>query len=108
MSASQAHSRYRYREDLFPSLAFRRAYDALARTRGDRADIEYVRILHLAASTMQSTVESALEQLLEAGETFDYATVQRLAAPHESTHPHVRIAAPDLSIYDAFLAGGAR
>jgi hypothetical protein len=45
-----AFARYRYREELFPSLVFRRAYDALREQRGERADVEYVRILHLAAS----------------------------------------------------------
>ena len=33
-----AFARYRYREDLYPSVTFRRAYDALVRTRGVRAD----------------------------------------------------------------------
>lgn len=42
-----AFRRYRYREELFPSLTFRRAYDALAGWRGERADVEYVRVLHL-------------------------------------------------------------
>jgi hypothetical protein len=102
-----AFARYRYREDLFPSLTFRRAYDALVETRGEHADVEYVRILHLAASTMESGVEAALRALLDAGASFDYAEVQRLAAPHELEHPVVHIPAPDLSVYDGFLAGGA-
>lgn len=42
---------YRFREDLFSSLVFRCAYDALRSRRGDRGNVEYVRILHLAAST---------------------------------------------------------
>ncbi len=103
-----AFARYRYREDLFPSVAFRRAYDALRRGRGDRAEVEYVRILHLAASTMESTVEAALVALLDAGALPEYVAVQRLAAPHDPEHPVVHIAEPDLSVYDAFLAGGAR
>ena len=45
-----AFARYRWREELFPSLVFRRAYDALRSRLGERADAEYVRILHLAAS----------------------------------------------------------
>jgi hypothetical protein len=57
---------------------------------------------------MESTVEAALSALLDAGESFDYAGVQRLAAPHQSEHPVVHIAAPDLASYDAFLAGGVR
>ena len=38
-----AFAGYKYREELFPSMTFRRAYDALRATRGDRADIEYLR-----------------------------------------------------------------
>ena len=71
-----AFARYRFREQLFPTLNFRRAYDALREWRGERADVEYVRILHLAATTMEATVDSALALLLEAGEPFDYAMVR--------------------------------
>jgi hypothetical protein len=103
-----AFARYKYREDLFPSMTFRRAYDALRAARGDRADVEYVRILHLAASTMESTVEVAVALLLEQGRPFDYVTVRELAAPERPAVPDVQIAAPDLRVYDALLAGGAR
>jgi hypothetical protein len=102
-----AFARYRFREDLFPSLIFRRAYDALVARRGDRADVEYVRILHLAASTMESLVEAALARLLESGEPLDYAAVKALASPDPPTVPSVAIAAPDLSAYDRLLGGVA-
>ena len=46
-----AFARYRFREQMFPTMTFRLAYDALKRWRGERADVEYVRILHLAATT---------------------------------------------------------
>ena len=46
-----AFARYRFREQLFPTRHFRVAYDALREWRGERADVEYVRILHLAATT---------------------------------------------------------
>ena len=46
-----AFARYRFREELFPSLVFRAAYDALGRTHGERADVEYVRLLHPATTT---------------------------------------------------------
>ena len=59
-----AFARYRFREQMFPSMTFRLAYDALREWRGERADVEYVRILHLAAMTMESTVDSALALLL--------------------------------------------
>jgi hypothetical protein len=101
-----AFARYRYREDLFPSLVFRRAYDALQGSRGLRADVEYVRILHLAASTLEAHVEAALETLLTNGVPLDYAAVKALAQPEAPTVPPVCIGAPDLSIYDRLLSSG--
>ena len=99
-----AFARYRYREDLFPSLVFRRAYDSLVARRGDRADVEYVRILHLAASTMESLVEKALDGLLAIDAAFDYAAVKAQCAPEPAAFPVVAIGAPDLGIYDGLLA----
>jgi hypothetical protein len=101
-----AFAAYRYREDLFPSLVFRCAYDALRTRRGDRADVEYVRILHLAASTSELAVTEALTALLERGEAFDYAAVKALAQPAAPAVPEVRIRVPDLGHYDALLAAG--
>jgi hypothetical protein len=102
-----AFARYRFREELFPTMTFRRAYDRLRRWRGERADVEYVRILHLAASTMEVQVERALNDLLEHGEPFDYAAVKAIAHPEPSKIPVVSIPEPDLSKYDRFH-GGAR
>ena len=99
-----AFARYRYREELFPSMTFRRAYDALVDARGERADVEYVRILHLAASTMEADVERALTTLLERGERFDYIAVKTLASPDKPAVPEVHIPPPDLSEYDRLLA----
>ena len=50
-----AFARYRFRAQLFPTMHFRLAYDALREWRGERADVEYVRFLHLAATTMEAT-----------------------------------------------------
>lgn len=100
-----AFARYRFREELFPSMTFRRAYDALRTSRGDRADVEYVRILHLAASTMESLVEAALVTLLEAGSRFDYDAVRAIASPERPKVPVVHIGAPDLAAYDALIGG---
>ncbi len=102
-----AFARYRFREELFPSLVFRRAYDALVEAHGDRADVEYVRILHLAASTMQADVEKVLQALLARGERPDFITVKALAAPESPTIPVVHIPPPDLSVYDRLIGGEA-
>jgi hypothetical protein len=101
-----AFAAYRFREDLFPSLVFRRAYDALRTRRGDRADVEYVRILHLAASTQEHVVERALSHVLEAGEPFDYAAIKALAKPEEPAIPEVHIGTPDFAHYDVLLTAG--
>lgn len=101
-----AFAAYRYREDLFPSLVFRQAYDALRARRGDRADVEYVRVLHLAASTGELAVEQALTALLERGEAFDYVAVKALAQPVKPAVPELHIGVPDLRRYDALLAAG--
>ena len=101
-----AFARYLFREQMFPTMTFRLAYDALKRWRGERADVEYVRILHLAATTMESTVDSALALLLEAGDPFDYATVKDLANPAPPGAPMLSLSGmPDLRVYDALLAG---
>jgi len=102
-----AFARYRYREELFPTIAFRRAYDALRSTHGDRADVEYVRVLHLAASTMERTVEAALIELVAEGKTFDYAAVKARVKPETPAIPEMAPLKPDLSVYDGLLAGGA-
>ena len=103
-----AFARYRFREQMFPTMTFRLAYDALKRWRGERADVEYVRILHLAATTMESTVDSALALLLEAGEPFDYGAVKELANPAPPRAPVLNLTGmPDLRVYDSLLAGVA-
>ena len=100
-----AFARYRFRKQMFPTMTLRLAYDALKRWRGERADVEYVRILHLAATTMESMVDSALAPLLEAGEPFDYAMVKELANPAPPRAPVLTPSGtPDLRVYDSLLA----
>ena len=101
-----AFARYRYREELFPSLTFRQTYDALTRTHGERADVEYVRLLHLAATTGERAVETILRGLLDDGGRFDYASVQAIVTPVIPPVPVIHIPAPDLAQYDALLMGG--
>jgi hypothetical protein len=104
-----AFARYRYREELFPSTTFREAYDALHRFRGERADVDYVRTLHLAASTMECVVEQALRDLLEQRVPFDYAAIRELAAPPQLEVPELATpAVPDLRVYDALLVEATR
>src|ERR1051326_1320494 len=100
-----AFAHYRYRDDLFPSLVFRRAYDALRAHAADRADRHYVRLLHLAASTSESEVETALSLLLEQRVLPSFDTVRDLTRP-PSAQPVPELSQPvlDLSVYDRLLS----
>ena len=102
-----AFARYRYREDLYPSVVFRRAYDALVRTHGERADIEYLRILQLAATAGEARVLEVLSTVIDQVGGFDYVTVQAQVTPPTFAVPVIHIPAPDLAVYDALRAGAA-
>lgn len=73
-----AFAAYRYREDLYPTTTFRLAYDRLVEGGVERADREYVRILHLAATTSEADVETALQIVLEAHTLPAFLTVKDL------------------------------
>ena len=51
------------------------------------ADIEYLRVLHLAASSMESDVEAALELLMDAGQTPLSRAVGSLSSPEQPSVP---------------------
>jgi hypothetical protein len=101
-----AFRRYVYRDALFPTLTFRRAYDVLAERSERWADLEYVRILHLAATTMECAVEAALSTLLDVGEVPEYEVVKARVQPAVPlSAPLVQVRLPDLTAYDALLSG---
>jgi Mu transposase, C-terminal domain len=99
-----AFAQYRYRDDLFPSLVFRRAYDALQAREPERADRHYVRLLHLAASTSESEVEAGLALLLDQRvvPTFD-AVRDLVRTPSVQQVPKLSEPVLDLSTYDRLL-----
>ncbi len=99
----QAFARYKYREELFPSLTFRRAYDTLTAGGGRHADREYLRILYLAATTMESEVEAALERLLAEQRLTSAEPVKALVAPSRPQVPALEAPRVDLSDYDGLL-----
>lgn len=99
-------ARYVYREEMFPSVVFRRAYDAIqTRHRGLRGDLEYLRILHLAASHFESDVEAALALLLAENKVVSVDAVKALTTTSSSPIevPHLSLSIVDLGAYDALL-----
>jgi hypothetical protein len=100
-----AFRRYVFREAMFPSLEFRRAYDALLAQNNAQADLEYLRILHLAAGDGEAVVREAMSQLLSGALPLSYEAVRALVrGPRTSGGvPYLNISAPDLSVYDRLL-----
>jgi hypothetical protein len=95
---------YRYREEMFPTPRFRMTYDLLCETCSERtADIEYVRILSLAANTRESAVDEALACLLDAGRVPRIASIEELMPRPQPHIPALQLPLPDLKAYDAVL-----
>ena len=86
-------------------LEFRRAYDALLADNDGGADLEYVRILHLAATDGEETVRCVLAQLLDSASVPNYEAVRAVVrGPRTPTGvPYLDVGEPDLSVYDRLL-----
>lgn len=104
-----AFAAYRYREELFPTLTFRKTYDRLQSLLPRQADREYVQLLHLAAGHSESEVETALSLLLEAKSPPTVEAVRDLLGLSRSATPP-DLAAPtlDLTCYDQLLPSARR
>jgi hypothetical protein len=99
-----AFANYCYREELFPTTNFRRAYDVLLAATPTKADGEYLRLLHLAASTSEAEVELAIKLLLDASRTPTFDAVRDLAGSGKpASAPAITKAVVDLSDYDTLL-----
>ena len=100
-----AFARYRYREDLYPSVTYRRAYDALVTQQPERADREYVRLLQEAAQEGEERVAAVLGELLSTGQPITVQAV-RTALGRDTglaLAAQVTVPAVDLRLYDALL-----
>lgn len=99
-----AFASYCYREELFPTTSFRRAYDALQEGQPTRCDRDYLRLLHLAASTSEVEVEQAIGALLAQGALPTFDAVRELvgqAMPEAA--PAIGKGTIDLSHYDQLI-----
>ena len=101
-----AFARYRYHATLFPPTTFRRAYDALTACYGSRADVEYGRLLQLAARTSACAVETVLGRLLDGGTRWEVMQVKALVQPDVIAVPSCALPPPALSVDDACLEAG--
>ncbi len=98
-------ARYVYREEMFPTVIFRRAYDVMqAKAPGTKGDLEYLRVLYLAATHLQDEVEAILSSRLAANEEITADLVgSLLTAARPVEVPQIALPVVDLRAYDALL-----
>jgi hypothetical protein len=96
---------YRYRESLFPSVVFRQAWDQLNQWYSSRkADLVYLRVLRLAARTLESEVADMLNLLLDGQQRWDETDVERLLrSPRLPVIPQLSLPRINLAQYDRLL-----
>ena len=99
-----AFEHYRYRDELFPTTQFRRAYDRLRETvTRARASRTYVEILQLAAAESETAVDAALDHLLRADVVLTCDAVAAFLTPRAPAPADVPIAPVALTVYDELL-----
>ena len=94
-----------YRDSLFPRQAYRRAFDALLDTKGERAACrETVALLSLAHErTCEAELAEAIETCLDDGALPDPAALTARFARAPRTVPEIRVELGSLADYDALL-----
>jgi hypothetical protein len=99
-----AFQRYRYREEMFPRPVFRACYDAITETGATRRrDSVYLDVLHLAATTSEEEVATALELLLHDGERPTRDAILELVGERHEAPGSLKPYVPDLGDYDQLL-----
>jgi hypothetical protein len=100
-----AFAQYRYRENLFPCLYFRMAYDRLRNEMPIRADKEYVALLDCAKNEGEAKTRAVLQAMLAANETPRAAAVRErvLASAAPPTVTLGQVTPVDLAAYDELL-----
>src|SRR6266496_3688868 len=100
------HKRNQTRREKFSAekATLRQAYDRLVTAGIERADRDYVRILHLAATTSEAEVETALQIVLEAGKIPSFVVVRDLVQmPTMRTVPVLSTPELNLASYDQLI-----
>lgn len=102
-----AFARYRHREALFPSPVWHQALETLEKALGQhKGEVAYLRLLHLAANTLECDVEAALVLLLEAGEVPEPDRVKGLMGLEKPAEvPAIDPFRVDLGEFDGLLTG---
>ena len=96
-----AFRRYRYRDALFLSAVFRRAYERLDAAESPwSADMNYLQVVLLARDTCLDDVERALSALEALGELPRFECVLARAGSERPSRPDVEVGKLELASYD--------
>ena len=100
-----AFARYRHRQALFPSPVWHQALAALEKALGQRkGEVDYLRLLHLAANTLECDVEAALVLLMEEGAVPEPDRVKALLGIEKPAEvPAIEPLKVDLTEFDGLL-----
>jgi len=100
-----AFARYRYQSEMFPTIEFREAYDALHEHYASvyKADVEYLRILQKAAFDNQEDVRSCLQLLQMEKILPDYDAIKSLLSPPKLEIQNISMPEPCLEEFDNLL-----
>jgi hypothetical protein len=93
---------YKFREELYPTENFKKAFDNLCELKSQRqATLEYLRILKLAADNYEDDVDVAIELILtDESQELDSILVSELVLSNkESAADNIKLI-PNLNIYD--------
>jgi len=101
-----AFENYRYRDDLFPTSQFRMAYDVLKKKIAHKANKEYVKILHYAASESETRVDDALRMLFDQSSTVSFDAVKAIVDSSQKIPSVTEVSIDDvnLEVYDHLLS----
>lgn len=97
---------YRYREHMYPTMWFRKAFDTAVAQHGEHSGIKcYLKLLYLAKHHGQDCVEIELRQALESAATIDPKSIEskidKTSPASLVEDPHVE--QPELDTYDDLL-----
>ncbi len=98
-----AFTRYRWREDLFPGILFRVAYDELRQDCPATADRQYLKILELAAQEGEQRVREALQGLIERGQRIRFEALRECLVDPVVEPWEVAVEKMDVGLYDTLL-----
>lgn len=94
---------YLYREEMFPTVVFRQAYDRLCATEDRSADARYLQLLELAANHGESEVADLLGACLRAGEVPRPELIEASLQTERLAPSDLAPFVPDLKTYDSLL-----